>query len=59
LSTAETLFVMIYRGAPPRLWSRMLAAWLIKNVGWGSGVTLALAERAIRASAGPRPRLAI
>jgi glycosyltransferase involved in cell wall biosynthesis len=52
LSAAETCFVAAYRGAPPRLWSRMLAGWLVKNTGWGCGVAHAIAGRALTASAG-------
>jgi hypothetical protein len=55
MSAAETLFVAVYRAAPSRLWPRMLAGWLVKNTGWGCGVALALAERALPAPAGRRP----
>jgi glycosyltransferase involved in cell wall biosynthesis len=54
MAVAETFFVTAYRAAPPRLWSRMLAGWLVKNTGWGCGVALALAEHVVVA-AGRRP----
>jgi glycosyltransferase involved in cell wall biosynthesis len=39
---AESLFVLVVRRAPARMAPRIFLGWLVKNVGWGTGVLMGL-----------------